>query len=114
MKAERAAFPEDLRQFVRGSKWTFARTMPQWPHEYIVRDRVDAMLFERLVRHIRANGVEGTFYRETFVYFEDDGLLYWTMGEAVAETTIVNRCRKEGSYECRLSAGTLPKVEDAA
>ena len=33
--------PPDLRTFVDEQEWTFAKTMPEWPHEYIVRDRVD-------------------------------------------------------------------------
>ena len=82
--------------------------MPQWPHEYIVRDRVDESLFEQLVRHIRGNGSGGAFYEETFIYFEDDGMLYWTMDVEVSDTTLINRCRKESSYECRLKNGTLP------
>ena len=91
-----------------GVKWTFAKTMPQWPHEYIVRERVDDKLFEQIVRHIRANGSKGAYYQETFIYFEEDGMLYWTMGEPIDETDIINRCKKENSYECRLKNGTLP------
>jgi hypothetical protein len=105
---EAVALPAALREFVASVKWTFAKTMPQWPHEYIVRDRIDQNLFEKLVRHIRRNGFEGAFYQETFIYFEEDELLYWTMGNAINETTIINRCRKESSYECRLRNGTLP------
>ena len=102
------SFPEELGNFVREEKWTYAKTMPQWPHEYIVHERVDENLFEQLVRHIRANGYEGAFYQETFIYYEEDGMLYWTMGAPISETTIINRCRKENSYECRLRNGTLP------
>ena len=100
--------PKELLGFVSEAKWTFAKTMPQWPHEYIVRDRVDESLFEQLVRHIRANGSAGAFYQETYIFFEEDGMLYWTMGAPVNETTIINRCRKENSYESRLKNGTLP------
>ena len=103
-----ASLPENLRQFIDNEKWTFAKTMPEWPHEYIVCERVDDKLFEQLVRHIRTNGSEGAFYDDTYIYFEADGLLYWTMGAAIDETTIINRCKKEGSYECRLKNGTLP------
>ena len=35
-------------------------------------------------------------------------MVYWTMGASIAETTIVNRCRSEDTYERRLAAGTLP------
>ena len=102
------ALREKLHNFVREAKWTYAKTMPQWPHEYIVRERVDENLFEQLIRHIRANGREGAYHQEMFIYFEEDGMLYWTMGAPINETTIINRCRKESSYECRLKNGTLP------
>jgi len=102
-------FPEDLRQFVKSAQWTYAKTMPRWPHEYIVRSRVDEELFERTVKHIRANGYEGRFYRRTITYFENNDFLYWTMGAPVHETTIINRCRTEDSFEHRLKQGTLPK-----
>jgi hypothetical protein len=82
--------------------------MPEWPHEYIVRDRVDKALFEDLVRHIRAHGSEGRFYQRALIYYEEAGLVYWTMGAPVRETTIVNRCRSEDTYQSRLASGTLP------
>jgi hypothetical protein len=101
-------FPEALRHFVNEAKWTYAKTMHQWPHEYIVRERVDEELFERLVSHVRSNGFEGQFYHRRFTYYEEDGLLYWTMGAPLNETTIINRCKKEDSYEYRAKSDTLP------
>ena len=104
----RQGFPDDVRAFVDRERWTFAKTMPEWPHEYLVRDRVDEGLFVRLVEHIRAHGYEGHFYQKTIVYYEEAGMVYWTMGAPVAETTIINRCRREDTYEARRKAGTLP------
>ena len=101
-------FPAALRTFVNEQTWTFAKTMPDWPHEYLVRDRVDEGLFVRLVEHIRAHGYEGHFYQKTVVYYEEAGLVYWTMGAPLPETTIINRCRKADTYEQRLRRGTLP------
>ena len=99
----------ELNSFVSENDWTFAKTYAQtWPHEYIVRDRVDERLFLLLVRHIREHGYEDRFYRKTITYFAEDGLVYWTMGEPIEETTIVNRCTKEQTYEYRLRHGTLP------
>lgn len=108
------AFPAELRMFVDNAEWTYAKTMPEWPHEYIVRDRVDENLFEQLVRHIRANGFEEAFYQEIFIYFVDNGLRYWTMGDPIEETTIINRCSKDCSYESRLRSGTLPQAPTPA
>jgi hypothetical protein len=91
------ALRDDLREFIDSSVWSFAKTMPEWPHEYIVRERVDENLFVRLVRHIRANGHEGKFYRKSITYYDDGGLVYWTMGAPLEETIIVNRCRRARS-----------------
>jgi hypothetical protein len=107
--SQAAKFPPALLAFVGEQEWTFAKTMPEWPHEYIVRGRVDEELFNRLVEHIRVHGYEGRFYQKTITYYDDAGTVYWTMGAPVDETTIINRCRKEDSYEERLRRGTLPQ-----
>jgi hypothetical protein len=83
--------------------------MPRWPHEYIVRKNVDEALFIELVQHIRANGYAGKFYLNDITYFDEGGWVYWTMGAPIEETTIINRCKKENSYEYRLQSGRLPK-----
>ena len=102
----------DLKAFVDETSWTFAKTYAKtWPHEYIVRDRVDEELFLSLVRHIREHGYQGWFYRKPITYFDEDGMVYWTMGAPVEETIIVNRCTKEQSYEYRLEHDTLPEQE---
>jgi hypothetical protein len=101
-------FPAELLNFVTAQQWTFAKTMSEWPHEYIVRSRVDEALFVRLVEHIRAHGHEGHFYARALTYYEEAGLVYWTMGAPLTETTIINRCRKEDTYEERLGRGMLP------
>ena len=101
--------PPLLSDFVNNTKWTFAKTYAEtWPHEYIVRDRVDETQFVQLVTHIRTHGYVGKFYRMSITYFDEGGMTYWTMGEPIADTKIVNRCPKNSTYEARLKAGTLP------
>lgn len=103
------SFSVGLRQFVSNEKWTFAKTYAKtWPHEYIVRGKVDEGLFVKLVEHVKANGYQGHFYKKEITYYDDDGLVYWTMGAPVEETTIINRCRKEQTYEYRLAHNDLP------
>lgn len=107
--------PPRLRRFIDSETWTFAKTMPEWPHEYLVRERVsDERCFAELIHHIRAYGSEQRFYQVRLVYYSEDGLLYWTMGAPVVETTIINRCREEDSYESRLARGELPPDRLAA
>ena len=76
---------------------------------YIARGRVDRDLFERIVVHIRSNGYDGRFYQRQITYYEEAGLVYWTMGAPLEETTIINRCRKKDSFESRSKNGTLPR-----
>jgi len=106
---------EALHEFVAACTWTFAKTYAStWPHEYIVRGKVDEALFIQLVQHIRAHGYEGRFYAKPITYFDEDGLVYWTMGSPLEETIIVNRCREEQSYAYRLKNGTLPEAGNGA
>lgn len=100
--------PNVLQKFIDSVQWTFAKTMPEWPHEYIVRDNVEGNLFMLLVQHIRSQGYEAKFYGKTFTYYDYAGMVCWTMGEPLGETTIISRCRNEDSYESRLKNGKLP------
>jgi len=101
-------FSDNVRAFVDCERWIFAKTMPDWPHEYLVRSRVDETLFEAAVAHIRAYGYEGRFYLRSITYFEEGDWVYWTMGALIVDTTIINRCRSENTYDARRKAGTLP------
>lgn len=101
-------FPKEIKVFVESVEWTFAKTMPKWPHEYIVRRNVSEEAFLTLVSFIRNHGFEAPYYDKTYIYFEDVGMVYWTMGAPLEETIIVNRCEKSNTYVERLKKGTLP------
>jgi len=111
VSSESRPLPEDLKCFTSEERWTYAKTMPAWPHEYLVRERVNGELFVRLVMHIRANGYDGRFYQKPIRYYHEDGWVYWTMGASIDATTIINRCRKEHSFEYRSAHGTLPSKD---
>jgi len=51
--------------------------------------------------------------QKKITYYEEDGLVYWTMGAPFDETTIINRCRNEDSFEYRSTNGTLPETTGA-
>jgi hypothetical protein len=77
-------FLDEIKEFIEREHWTFAKTMPQWPHEYLVRDRVDNRLFELMVQHIRNNGYLGHFYDRPITYYEESGRLYWTVSRQLS------------------------------
>ena len=88
---------EGFRRFVGKRNWRYAKTMPQWPHEYTVRrfdDPQDEQAwFEAAVNFIRRRGEARIFAPtgRTSIYLDVDGRQYWTMGAPVEETIIINR-----------------------
>ena len=73
-----------------------AKTMPGIPHEYTRRKEwIDEAAFEGVVRFIRENGVQEQFGRRTFTYFYANGFKYWTMGNPVKKTILINRAKTD-------------------
>ena len=100
--------PDELIYLINIETWTYAKTMPKWPHEYIVRKNVDEKLFLCLVNFIRENGYIGHFYNKEITYYDYNEHTYWTMGAPIDKTIIINRALKENTYDNRLKNGTLP------
>jgi hypothetical protein len=59
------------------------------------------------VLQIREFVYVGSFYYKTLTSFEQDGFVYWTIGDPVTETTIISKCKKDTS-ENLLIEGILP------
>ena len=102
--------PSEARRYIASVRWQFARTMPQWPHEYTLRKwRPD--LDDAFVSFVMLIGREGVvlpwpppplrpIYHHR--YLTIDGWKYWTMGGSVhfgrewaerekEETILINR-----------------------
>jgi hypothetical protein len=88
-----------MRSYRDNCRWRVAKSGP--PHEYTIRDwRPEADEdFVRAAAGIREFGYSQSFYRNIFIYFDLDGLKYWTMGDPLAETTVLNRDPIENPYE---------------
>jgi SAM-dependent methyltransferase len=83
----------EISTLLSAEHWTWAKTMPGVPHEYIVRGRCrmsDAQ-FEAVVRQQRATGIHEVWGRYNFPYLYMDGYKYWTMGDPIPDTIILNR-----------------------
>ena len=97
---------EEARPYIDEVRWQFAKTMPQWPHEYTVRDwRIDLDdTFLDFVELIRAQGLvkpwpaDSPTPRSHHTYLAIDGWDYWTMGEPVEETAVINRARLDETW----------------
>ena len=87
-----------MRSFRDGCRWQTAKSGP--PHEYTIREwRPEARDdFERSVAGIREFGYSQTFYANTYIYFNLDGLKYWTMGDSLPHTSVLNRDPVEKRY----------------
>lgn len=92
---------DDAERFIASQSWTFAKTMPTNPHEYVVKGRGnDPRLFEAFCHFILRTGERRVWgrgrYRKVYVYHRaKDGKLYWTMGWPFDESTILNRVYPE-------------------
>ena len=84
-----------LRSMIARCKWTFAKSMPFAPHEYIVREKCPLTTeeFEYFVNMQREHGVKERWgkYNNPYLYIDD--YKYWTMGAPIEETTVINRAK---------------------
>lgn len=85
---------KEIASFVASNQWTFAKTMPHTPHEYVTKRRCsDPHAFERMVMEIRRAGEVRRFGPARYTYLDFDGNTYWTMGCTLSSTWIINRAR---------------------
>lgn len=91
-------------EYVKDVRWQYAKTMPDWPHEYTIKAwRPDlAREFESLCHLILDQGVvepwppppAAAIYHNNYLVVGD--WKYWAMGprgdsDAVADKTVINR-----------------------
>jgi hypothetical protein len=81
-----------LRIVAAALPWTFARTVPKQPHEYVVRGHtVPEDIHARLARAIRHYGADMKFgpWRNRYLFL-GDGYKYWA-SPRIRSTVIINR-----------------------
>ena len=85
-----------LREMIARCTWTFAKTMPQCPHEYIVRNKCPLSDEEFLyfVDMQRRYGIPERWGPYNHPYLHIDGHKYWTMGDTYENTVIINRAKE--------------------
>lgn len=84
------------RRFINSQDWRFSRTMPQWPHWYIIRGEGNRREdFDRLATLIKREGAGDTWGRQTRRYLRIGKHKYWVLGD------IINRAAPIPSAEVR-------------
>ena len=84
----------EILQFIGDHEWVFAKTMPQIPHWYTLRRNSQRDEdFSAFVVEIEFRGIQRQFGQSWFTYLDFDGWTYWTMGEPVENTTLINRAK---------------------
>lgn len=88
----------EILDFIQNNEWVFAKTMPEAPHEYVVKNKLSPFYktqFERLTKYIRIFGRNerylGTHPVRQYLYIA--GYKYWTMGAPIQSTIIMNRAQ---------------------
>ena len=83
---------QEFAAFVAAHEWRFAKSLPKMPHYYVVRQQCRADdEFVQAVSFIRKYGFPKAFYKKTYIYYDFDGNSYWTMGNSLDITKIINR-----------------------
>src|SRR5690554_5740460 len=70
------------------AEYKFAKTMPQFPHYYTLRENWNDELFSQTVKYIRENGKREKFGSVYYTYFYLNGYKYWTMGAPIEKTIL--------------------------
>lgn len=84
-----------IREMISRCQWTFAKTMPWCPHEYIVRGKCPLKdeEFVYFVNMQRNYGKEERWGKNILPYLYIDNYKYWTMGAPMEKTLVMNRAR---------------------
>lgn len=84
-----------LREMISRCQWTFAKSMPFAPHEYIVRDKCPLTddEFVLFVEMQRQHGVKEKWGKHENSYLYINDYKYWTMGAPIEETKVMNRAK---------------------
>lgn len=95
---ENSEIPEDelewIRQFIDDRFWRPAKSYTATaPHFYTIREWVPDQEddFVDMVIKIRKYGHQENFYKQIYIYLYVDGFKYWTMGDTLDNTIVINR-----------------------
>lgn len=102
---------EDFQDFISRVDWVFAKSIPNWPHFYIVEEELDnSEAYAAARTFIRDHGYDGHFFDLEVRYYDLGEWTYWSspLAKPFEEQYMINRCRKEYTWDSLSKAGKLP------
>ena len=103
---------EGFSEFAARVDWRFAKSVPNWPHFYIVEKELEDQESFRAARSfILDSGRDGKFFDLDVRYYDTGGWTYWSspLVKPFEAQYMLNRCRTEFTYESLAAAGALPE-----
>ena len=83
---------ERITKLLEDNNFKFAKTMKRYPHSYTLKDNWDTEQdFYDVVLYIRNNGYKVNFWNKEYIYFNIGKYKYWTMGNPLEQTKLINR-----------------------
>lgn len=87
---------EQIAEALLAAPFQFAKTMPDQPHSYVLRQKWSSSVpFDVVVQYIRDHGYQRRYGRATYTYLDINGQKFWSMGAPVHETILINRATIE-------------------
>lgn len=83
---------KSILEFIDNNKWKTSRDKS---HQYTLsyQKSPNRKTFEYFVLHIRDKGYKAEFCRHFYKYLNIGEYKYWTMGNPLEETILINRCK---------------------
>lgn len=93
IKGYNGVLPKYILNWLRQQNFKSAESMANIPHAYIVKNNTNRLIFEEFAIFIRIYGHPERFWNKEFIYYNLEGFKYWTMGDPIETTIILNRAR---------------------
>ena len=89
-----------IRAVIDSLSFRFAKTMPEIPHEYIVRSPLNEAAYVALFSAIMEHGVNERWAGRYKRYlYPGDGWKYWAMTTQLGESQVINRMKIKDDLE---------------
>jgi hypothetical protein len=100
----------EVEEWIAGRHWQQARSRSN-PHSYTLRRWSHEESFELIVLHIREHGYEAVFAGDVYTQYDCGDHFYWTMGNSLPTTVVLNRKRLRDSDPGKDKGGKTGELE---